>query len=950
MPAPRSIDITLDGRDQLGSQPLWAWQANGLTINAALSDTLTLLEEATTFHAEIHTSAHPAGATPLAAASADSGEEATFDFTTAAMSFSIGATATSALRYLFITARNEAGDDLQTLYARAIEIKAGGYSGADPDPPAVVLYAPVATVAALEARIEELEDTPPGSAAWGSIAGTLGDQTDVSDAFLAEEVARIATDADLQAQIDLVAVTGTPVHPSVEVDDRIEGLTANDSVLKVFSTQNHSTPSYVRSATCWAADFDLTCASPWNSGNANLWAGVAITPRHFVHAQHAFVANGSTIRFITADNTVVTRSVVSGMQVGSSDIRVSLLNSDLPDTITPAKLLPDDWSHWITTPDNGSNRTACGFLNQEEKIFVGDLVELAASLFSVWAPTDSQRLDFYSLPISGDSGNPIFLFPHGETVLIGCWGTAVDGASLIGDNRAGVLAAIETLGAYGHTPVDVVLDPAVRAALENITGLGTMAAQDADDVDISGGSIETVEIRNSSLGASTIESDVVFDDPLATRTALDAQAASDDLTAIAAISDFGYFYYRSGAGVWSPVTIGTNLSFSSGTLSATGEVGGSVAWGDITGTLSNQTDLQTALDAKAPINNAVFTGTLATPHLVNIGSDGYQIQGDTESGIAVLPLGGGDLATTANITTAIAALGSLSTQSGTFSGGGTLATGGFTLTVSATASIAGTHTGTSSGTNTGDQTITLTGDVTGSGTGSFAATIANDAVTFAKMQNITTDRLLGRDTASTGDPEEITVGGGLEFTGSGGIQRSALTGDATASAGSNALTIANDAVSNAKLANMAASTVKARITGSTGDPEDATVAQVNALLQADGLTNDAAGFRGIPQNSRSAAYTIAAADNGKHILHPSADTTARTFTIDSNANLALPIGFTVTFVNQASGGVITIAITTDTMRLAGAGTTGSRTLAANGVATAIKLTSTEWIISGVGLT
>ncbi|WP_230685846.1 hypothetical protein, partial [Streptococcus pneumoniae] len=34
------------------------------------------------------------------------------------------------------------------------------------------------------------------------------------------------------------------------------------------------------------------------------------------------------------------------------------------------------------------------------------------------------------------------------------------------------------------------------------------------------------------------------------------------------------------------------------------------------------------------------------------------------------------------------------------------------------------------------QTITLTGDVTGSGTGSFATTIANDAVTYAKMQNV----------------------------------------------------------------------------------------------------------------------------------------------------------------------------------------------------------------------
>lgn len=108
--------------------------------------------------------------------------------------------------------------------------------------------------------------------------------------------------------------------------------------------------------------------------------------------------------------------------------------------------------------------------------------------------------------------------------------------------------------------------------------------------------------------------------------------------------------------------------------------------------------------------------------------------------------------------------------------------------------------------------------------------------------------------------------------------------------------------------------------------------------------------RDIQQNSQSAAYTTVAADAGKHILHPSADTTARVWTIDSNANVPYPIGTAITFVNQNAGGVITIAITSDTMRLAGAGTTGSRTLAANGVATALKVTSTEWIISGSGLT
>lgn len=112
----------------------------------------------------------------------------------------------------------------------------------------------------------------------------------------------------------------------------------------------------------------------------------------------------------------------------------------------------------------------------------------------------------------------------------------------------------------------------------------------------------------------------------------------------------------------------------------------------------------------------------------------------------------------------------------------------------------------------------------------------------------------------------------------------------------------------------------------------------------------AVGFRTIPQNSQSTAYTLVLGDSGKQIFHPSADTTARTFTIPANGSVAYPIGTAVTFINQNGAGVITIAITTDTMRLAGAGTTGSRTLAANGVATAIKVTSTEWIISGVGLT
>jgi hypothetical protein len=112
---------------------------------------------------------------------------------------------------------------------------------------------------------------------------------------------------------------------------------------------------------------------------------------------------------------------------------------------------------------------------------------------------------------------------------------------------------------------------------------------------------------------------------------------------------------------------------------------------------------------------------------------------------------------------------------------------------------------------------------------------------------------------------------------------------------------------------------------------------------------DAVGFRNTPVNSQSAAYTLVLADSGKTIFHPAADNTARTFTIPANSSVAYAVGTVLTFVNLAAADV-TIAITTDTMYLAGPGTTGSRTLAEYGIASAVKLASTDWLISGNGLT
>ncbi len=98
--------------------------------------------------------------------------------------------------------------------------------------------------------------------------------------------------------------------------------------------------------------------------------------------------------------------------------------------------------------------------------------------------------------------------------------------------------------------------------------------------------------------------------------------------------------------------------------------------------------------------------------------------------------------------------------------------------------------------------------------------LQDGSVTFEKIENITPDRLLGRDTSPAGVVQELTVEGGLEFTGSG-IRRSELTGDVTAPAGSNTTTIPDNTVTYAKVQNVSATDrLLGRSTAGAGDIEE----------------------------------------------------------------------------------------------------------------------------------
>ncbi len=243
----------------------------------------------------------------------------------------------------------------------------------------------------------------------------------------------------LQSGLAPGVVVNLPASTQSQAAALIAGKTPS-AALPLFSTRNDATLSYVRNAGFWAGLLDLTCASVSNSANldgtgGNRGAGTAISPRHVVFANHFTPGNGTVLRFVTRDNQLVTRTLANSVQIGSGDIQVGVLDSDLPPTITPAKVIAPPVPLLTGAIVVALNQYKQGLVMQT----VGD--GGAANIFPTGPFTD-----WDSDIIVGDSGSPTFLLTaDGTPVLLFCFFTGGAGAGGgAGPSLSGSYAAINT--------------------------------------------------------------------------------------------------------------------------------------------------------------------------------------------------------------------------------------------------------------------------------------------------------------------------------------------------------------------------------------------------------------------------------------------------------------------------------------------------------------------------
>ena len=244
--------------------------------------------------------------------------------------------------------------------------------------------------------------------------------------------------------------------------DAIDSLLLAGKSTSFLTFASNDLAAYQRNTNFWGASLDITCVGVWNStpdlyqtNNNNRRACVLISSNVVLFAAHYPCLVGSTNRWLTTNNVVVSRTITAtnAAPIAGTDLGIGLLNSPIPtNLITPALVLGDSWTSQF--PSLAVGQPVMGF-NQSYQAFVFTVRNLLANGRSMFtAPTTALEQPFGGLVASGDSSKPVLMFVNGKPVILCTWHFVNAGDAVTGHTTA-LNDAIAALGGASTSNIDL---------------------------------------------------------------------------------------------------------------------------------------------------------------------------------------------------------------------------------------------------------------------------------------------------------------------------------------------------------------------------------------------------------------------------------------------------------------------------------------------------------------
>jgi hypothetical protein len=272
--------------------------------------------------------------------------------------------------------------------------------------------------------------------------------------------------------------------------DQVDALISGTPDAAYYSAYNHTSATYTRNASCWLADIDLSCvavASNSGSGWTRQRGGTLITPRVIIIARHFAYGVGTQVRFSNASGTVENRTVIAVDSASGGDISVCVLDAAV--TVATPCTIAGDWmiqGASVTANSKTWYSGGLGFhIDQNARVYACSLGRATFLLSSfttsitangiTFSDCESSAFSNHSIdvigsgnsaylktPISGDSGQPVFVIIDGDPVLLWCWLYPTGGPPVYRHNGAllnAIIASACTNAGISAQTVTVAPDP-----------------------------------------------------------------------------------------------------------------------------------------------------------------------------------------------------------------------------------------------------------------------------------------------------------------------------------------------------------------------------------------------------------------------------------------------------------------------------------------------------------